>query len=153
MEELLKRLRVAAESDKSTQWYDVVTDEHIAYFEGITELELPGWLCRCYRVIGNGGFGPGYHLAGLPGGCEAAWGDLAESVNELRIHDDCEASFLPLLNWGCNQVSCLDCDDSSVVTFLEGDFHFEEYTFETLLIKWCDGEVPDFETGGFRREQ
>ena len=38
-----------------------------------------------------------------------------------------------------------------MVTLYEGDFHFEDYTFETLLRRWLDGELPALESGEFYR--
>lgn len=151
MDDLIARIRQAARDDTSSRWFAVVDSDLIDYFEGVTGIELPTLLTRCYEEISNGGFGPGFHVAGLPGGHEAAWGDLIESVNELRLHDDCEDSLLPLIDCGCNEVLCLDCDDDSIITFLEGDFHQEEYTFETLMERWCLGEIPDLRTGEFYR--
>lgn len=150
MDDLIASICQTARDDGGTQWFDVVKSQQIAIFESALGVQLPELLNRCYSEISNGGFGPGYHLAGLPGGCEAAWGNLALSVKELRNHEDCEHSLLPLIDWGCNQVSCVDCDDGLVVTFLEGDFHHEEYTLDTLLARWCEGEIPDLRTGEFR---
>ena len=143
MDELIARIRQTAREDSDTKWFDVATPEQISYFEDVLDVELPALLKRCYTEISSGGFGPGYGVAGLPGGHETAWGDLIESVKELRLHEDCDDSLLPLIDWGCNEVTCVDSDDGLVVTFLEGDFHQEDYTFETLMERWCQGEMPD----------
>ena len=149
MDELVDLLRHTARADPNSTWFDVVTLDHISYFENALDLALPDLLKRCYTEVSNGGFGPGYGVAGLPGGHEAAWGDLAKSVVELRSNDGCEDSLIPIIDWGCNKVTCVDCDDGLIVTFLEGSFHHEDYTFDSLMKRWCMGEIPNPGSGVF----
>jgi hypothetical protein len=154
MDDLIERIRWTACNHSETQWFDVVTAEHIAYVEMIVDVQFPELLKRCYTEIGNGGFGPGYGLTGLPGGYESSWGDLVQTTAELRELDDCEDGFLPVIDWGCAQMMCVDCDDDDlIVTCLEGGFHYEDYSFQTLLERWCEGKVPDLYTGMFTPER
>jgi hypothetical protein len=57
----------------------------------------------------------------------------------------------PVIDWGCAQFSLIDCDDLQMFTLYEGDFHYEEHTFEKLLLRWLDGESPALESGEFHR--
>lgn len=151
MDNIIARLHDAAHNDPDSGWHDVVTTEHIAYVESVIDIELPKLLKRCYTEISNGGFGPAYGITGLPGGHESSWGDLIQTVAELRKLDECEDGWLPLIDWGCAQFLCVDCDnDDLIVTLYEGDFHQEGYSFQTVLERWVQGEIPDLDTGEFR---
>jgi hypothetical protein len=150
LDERIVRVRDAARRDSSSVWYPVVTDAHIEFVEAALDVELPELLKRCYLEIGNGGFGPGYHLTGLPGGHESSWGDLLQTTEELRRLEDGEESWLPIIDWGCNEFTIVDCDDDQIVTLYEGDFHDEDYSLETLFDRWIEGKVPDLSTGEFR---
>jgi hypothetical protein len=141
MDDLLPQLRAAAQADDSTQWYDVVSDSQVEYVESAIGIEFPALLKQCYTQISNGGFGPGYGITGLPGGHESSWGDLIETVEELRRHEDCEEAYLPLIDWGCGHFTCIDCDDEDMaVTLKDGDFHHEEFNLRELMYRWCRGE-------------
>ena len=136
MGESLSELRIAAQADEATHWFDVATSSQVEYVERVIEIELPVLLRRCYTEISNGGFGPGYGITGLPGGHESSWGDLIESVVELRRLEDCEDGYLPLVDWGCGEFTCIDCDDDNlVVTLIDGEFHHEEISLETEPIR------------------
>lgn len=150
MDDLITDINQTARNDAKSRWFAVVDHEQIEFVESVIDVQLPTLLKRCYTEISNGGFGPGYGITGLPGGHKSSWGDLIESVAELRALEDCEDNFLPLIDFGCAQILCVDCDDNErIVTSIEGDFHFEEYTLETLMARWCEGETPDLETGEF----
>lgn len=150
--DLIERVRVVASASGETQSFDAVTPDQIAYVESLLDIEIPHMLKRCYLEIGNGGFGPGYGIIGLPLGHESSWGDLVATVTELRRIEDCTVSLLPIIDFGCAQIMCVDCDDDEIiVNCLEGDFHYEEYTLTQLLERWCDGEIPNLHTGLFER--
>ena len=137
MDNLIAQLRDAARTDPESRWFDTINDEHIAYVESVVDIELPILLKRCYTEISNGGFGPAYGITGLPGGHESSWGDLIQTVAALRESDDCEDGWLPLIDWGCAQFLCVDCDnDDLMVTLYNDDFHPEDYSFQTLLEHW-----------------
>src|SRR5579884_3437758 len=90
-------------------------------------------LSRAYQEISNGGFGPGL-LIGLPGGHESSWGDLLQTWGVFQDDPDCEEGWLPIIDWGCAQVSLIDCeDDFQMVSLYEGEFHSESYSFEDLM--------------------
>lgn len=154
MLELIAKLRETASADKASQWFDVVSLDQIEYVEAVIDLRLPELLRQCYRKVSNGGFGPGYGITGLPGGHESSWGDLLQTVAEARKLDDCEDCWLPLIDWGCAQFLCVDCDDGDlIVTLMDGEFRHEDYNLHMLLERWCAGEVPDLESGMFHSVQ
>ena len=74
-----------------------------------------------------------------------------EHARQHRDDEEYEEQWLPVIDWGCAQFSLIDCDDRSMVTLYEGEFHPEDYSFETLQSRWLDGELPALHTGGFYR--
>lgn len=152
MDDLIAHIRQAARDDSNSRWFEVADDEQIDFVESVIDIQLPTLLRRCYSEISNGGFGPGHGITGLPGGHKSSWGDLIESAAELRALEDCEDSFLPLIDIGCAQMLCVDCDeDEMIVASIEGEFHHEKYNLTTLLERWCLGDIPDLHTGSFYR--
>jgi hypothetical protein len=151
MKGLFTRLRQAAQEDTATIWFDVVPAASIEFAEEFFGFALPKLLKRSYMEISNGGFGPG-PVIGLPGGYESSWGDLIKTRTELERDEECEDGWLPIIDWGCAQFSIIDCDnDFQIVSLYEGDFHCEDYSFDTLLKRWLDGELPELRSGGFYR--
>lgn len=148
MKKLLLRLREAVHADPETVWFDTVSSADIEAAESFLGFDLPKLLARCYVHIGNGGFGPG-PLIGLPGGYESSHGDLLQTWTALQENVECEEVWLPIIDWGCNQYSLIDCDDSQMVTFYDGEFHIEDYTFDELLTHWLAGEIPELHSGEF----
>ena len=65
---------------------------------------LPDLLRQVYQNVGNGGFGPGYGLFGLP--------TSADDERQLQTNPPWPVALLPLCNWGCGIVSYLDCSRS-----------------------------------------
>lgn len=152
MKGLLSRLRDAARADPETVRFEVVAPGSIEATEAFFDFPLPKLLKRAYLEIGNGGFGPG-PLIGLPDGYESSWGDLLKTWAVMQEDEDCERSWLPIIDWGCAQFSLVDCDDSQMVTLYEGEFHPEDYSFEQLIRRWLDGELPELHGGGFYRRE
>lgn len=152
MDDLITQIREAARNNSDTPWFDVVTGEHITYVESVIGIEVPDLLKKCYTEVSNGGFGPGYGITGLPGGYESSWGDLIQAVAQLRKLEHCEERWLPLIDFGCAQMLCVDCDDDEmIVVSIEGDFHHEECDFTTLMERWSRAKLPDLHSGLFDR--
>ncbi|MEZ6073062.1 MAG: SMI1/KNR4 family protein [Pirellulales bacterium] len=153
-DDLITRIREAARRDETTQWFCVTTPEQIAYVESIISIQLPELLKQCYMQIGNGGFGPSYGITGLPGGHESSWGDLIQTVEGLRQLEECEQGWLPLIDYGCAEMLCVDCDEEElVVVSLQGEIDYKDYDFTTVMERWCEGKIPDLRSEGFIRER
>ena len=150
LDQLIIDLRQTAETDPKTVWYPTVSNEKVFQAEQWLGFKLPRILKRVYIEISNGGIGPGYRLGGLPGGNDCAWGDILASTEELKRNEEYEEGWLPVLDWGCNQVTMVACEDGgSIVTWLEGDVQYEDYDLDELLHRWTKGERPDISAGGF----
>ena len=73
---------------------------------------LPDLLRQVYQHVGNGSFGPGYGLFGIPTSAE----DEKESavgqylmLRQLQTDPTWPVGLLPLCDWGCGILSYLDC--------------------------------------------
>jgi len=152
LDQLINDLKETAKKDPKTVWYSPVSDAKVLYAEDLLGFKLPVIPKRIYTELSNGGIGPGYKLGGLPGGNDCAWGDILASTDELRRSEEYEDGWLPVLDWGCNQVTMVDCeDDGKIVTWLEGDVQHEDYDLNEFLYRWTKGERPDISTGEFVR--
>jgi SMI1 / KNR4 family (SUKH-1) len=85
---------------------------------------LPSSLAAVYVHVGNGGFGPGYGLIGLPGGYTGGEnGSIVELYETRRNPDPSDTNWVwpeavvPFCEWGCAIYSCVDCRLGSVQTF------------------------------------
>lgn len=80
--------------------------------EGKLGFRLPDLLRQVYENVGNGGFGPGYGLFGLPTSIddekESAVGQYL-MLRELQTNPSWPTALLPLCDWGCGIASYLDC--------------------------------------------
>lgn len=151
MKKLLDRLREAARTDPETVWSGVATPADIEAAEDFLGFAIPKLLKRLYLEISNGGFGPG-PLMGLPGGY-ALSRDVLTIWEEFQEDGEFEEGWLPIIEWGCGNFSLIDCVDLHMVTLYEGHFHLEDYTFETMLRRWLDGESPALHSGKFSRNE
>jgi len=149
-DDLLSALRTraanpATRTDNGTLWtppYQPVTAETIAETEAGLEALLHPFLRRVYVEVGNGGFGPGYGLAGLAGGYGASEGEsLLERYRRLRAEQWPE-KLLPLFDWGDAIWSCLDATSlqGTIVTHddVEGPT-LTDFSIRSWLKAWVDG--------------
>jgi hypothetical protein len=115
---------------------------------------LPPLLCRMYTEIANGGFGPGYGLIGVAGGCTDDLGrniaDISADKNSpgfQKYFPDWPMRSISICHWGCAMYSIVDCS-----TIEYQMFHFEpnnldiaDYliphhrTFDEYMTAWVDG--------------
>lgn len=65
--------------------YPPASDEEIAWAENGIGAPLPPLIRELYRQVGNGGFGPGYGIAGLRGGKQIYKRDFVENVQNSAI--------------------------------------------------------------------
>ena len=88
------------------------TLEQIATAEHKMGLRLPRLLHQVYERVGNGGFGPGYGLFGLPTSAEDEKESLVGQylmLRQLQTDPPWPVGLLPLCDWGCGIASYLDC--------------------------------------------
>jgi SMI1-KNR4 cell-wall len=124
-DEAIRAIKAKATSDAASPVYPVATRIEIAEAERLLGLSLPSFYVRLLTEVGNGGFGPGYRIIGIP-----PWGfqdpDLGGSLIDAYVERTAPATgawrvpkgLLPLCNWGCCQISYVDClsQEASVVT-------------------------------------
>jgi hypothetical protein len=97
---------------------------------------------RLFKEVGNGGFGPGDGLIGIPGGSL----DAAErSVIELRqgLFSDHEKlqmpSVVPLCDWGGGIWSCVDCETGAILSMSEFGLRDLEQGLHSWFEDWTSG--------------
>ncbi len=82
-----------------------VEETQIAQAEARLGFRLPELLRRLYLSVGNGGFGPGNGLFGVP----PVPGSDDTIVGRYPNEKSWPTGLLPLCDWGCGILSCLDC--------------------------------------------
>jgi len=97
---------------------------------------------RLFKEVGNGGFGPGDGLIGIPGGSL----DVSErSAIELRrgLFSDYEKlpmpSVVPLCDWGCGIWSCVDCETGAILSMSEFGLRDLEQGLHSWFEDWISG--------------
>jgi hypothetical protein len=132
-EDLLTRIRVRADDPRTrTNNFDpgfparFAPAPEAALSDAVRRLgsPLPAFLARVYLEVGNGGFGPGYGLIGLPGGYTGDEGgsvvDLYESRRAWATDGRGQRwpeAVVPFCEWGCAIYTCVDCHSGAVLTF------------------------------------
>jgi hypothetical protein len=97
---------------------------------------------RLLQEVGNGGFGPGDGLIGLPGGTLDGNG---RSIIELRevLWLDADTPLplpvVPLCDWGCAIYSCIDCETGAILTISEDGLKDTGREFHAWLEDWVSG--------------
>ena len=89
---------------------------------------LPAFLAEVYQAVGNGGFGPGYGVIGLPGGFKHDEGrSIVEMYQSYHVTSADDPTWhwpdglVPLCDWGCAIFSCVDCSTGAIITFDPGE--------------------------------
>ncbi len=124
-DDVIRAINVRVSSDVESSVYPVATHSEIGEAERLLGVSFPPFYVRLLTEVGNGGFGPGYGVIGIPPrGFQDA--DLKGSLIEAYLErtapgDDAwrvPKGLLPLCNWGCAQFSYVDClsREASVVT-------------------------------------
>jgi hypothetical protein len=93
--------------------------------------------------VGNGGFGPGYGLIGLPGGAPGVDGHFLVEFSRLLLLEP-GASSLPgpivvLWDWGCGVWACIDCETGAVLTIAEDGLKDSGQTICAWFEDWVSG--------------
>ncbi|AUG81831.1 glucan biosynthesis protein [Kitasatospora sp. MMS16-BH015] len=120
---LLQRVRSAAAESENLR--DPVALQRLDAAEQQLGFRLHPLLAALYTTVGNGGFGPRDALFEL---CDAALSDSMETAlgnYTLASADHSDpvlswpAGVLPILDWGCGMLACVDCRsaDGTVLLF------------------------------------
>lgn len=115
--------------------------------EAALGFNIPPLLKSIYLTIGNGGFGPGYGIAGVTGGAGSDLGTLVETYREILKGAEylglpwC-SGLLPFCGWGCNIFSCVDCNDPFYGVYQSEDCVARQmnFTLDDFFDKWVNGE-------------
>jgi hypothetical protein len=100
---------------------------------------------RLLTEVGNGGFGPGYGLIGLPGGAPGVDGHFLVEFSRLLLLEP-GASSLPgpvvvLCDWGCGVWGCLDRETGAVLTIAEDGLKDSGQTICPWFEDWVSGAI------------
>jgi hypothetical protein len=97
---------------------------------------------RLFEEIGNGGFGPGDGLIGLPGGALDVNGrSIVELKSILWLDRDTPLppAIIPLCDWGNGMWSCIDSNTGAILTLSEFGFKEMGQNFHSWLEDWVHG--------------
>lgn len=118
------RTRTDLAKDARRLSFPPVSTTEIEQCERRLGFRIPPTLAEVYRRVGNGGFGPGTGVIGLPGGFTDVDGNSIVERYEIRrlprSHDSTWAwpdGLVPICDWGCAVSSCIDCHAGSIITF------------------------------------
>jgi hypothetical protein len=110
------RLATDEAADAASDATAPLDDGSILRAEGIIGHRLPGLLRDAYRLVGDGGFGPGYGLLRLLPDPDSSDVESVIGLYEGLCSSDPEdpawswpAQLVPLCDWGCAIRSCVDC--------------------------------------------
>jgi hypothetical protein len=136
-EDLIARIRARADDPRTRTdnadiaprpWFPAVSASELAGCERRLGFRLPAFLADVYQQVGNGGFGPGYGLIGLPGGFAHDEGKSIVEMYESYFIASAEDpswqwpnALVPICDWGCAIFSCVDCDVGAIITFDPGE--------------------------------
>jgi hypothetical protein len=124
-DEIIGAIQVKVARDAKSSVHPVAAESEIAEVERILGFSLPRFYVRILTEVGNGGFGPGYGIIGIPprGFQDSDLGtSLIDAYLERSVLGDdrwrLPKGLLPLCNWGCACFSYVDCmnKEASVVT-------------------------------------
>jgi hypothetical protein len=97
---------------------------------------------RLLTEVGNGGFGPGYGLIGLPGGTMGVDGHSLVALSRLLLDESGPSSSVPvvvLCDWGCGTWACIDCETGAVLTIAEDGLKDSGQTICAWFEDWVSG--------------
>jgi|SRR5579863_3603352 len=106
-DDLIARIRARADDPP----FPTVSASAVADAERRLGFGLPSFLAQVYQEVGNGGFGPGSGVIGLPGGFPS---DGGKSIVELYVvvvpRDDSGIPGLAVAGWPCADLRLRLCD-------------------------------------------
>lgn len=151
-DELIRAIRLRAQDPRTRTDYadrgcpELAPPAHpdvVANSESNLGFHLHPFHRRLLTEVGNGGFGPGDGLIGLPGGRRD---DRGHSLIELRdvLWTDAKTAGLPpnvvaLNDWGDAIWSCVDAQSGHVLTLDEGGLTDTGQTLHSWFDEWISG--------------
>jgi hypothetical protein len=98
---------------------------------------------RLLTEVGNGGFGPGAGLIGLPGGAPGVDGHFLVEFSRLLLLEPGALSLpgpiVVLCDWGCGVWGCIDCETGAVLTIAEDGLKDSGQTICAWFEDWVSG--------------
>jgi hypothetical protein len=97
---------------------------------------------RLLTEVGNGGFGPGYGLVGLPGGILDVDGRSLLELSRMLLLELSASPPFPvsfLCDWGCGVWGCIDCETGAVLTIAEDGLKDSGQTICAWFEDWVSG--------------
>ena len=97
---------------------------------------------RLLTEVGNGGFGPGYGLVGLPGGISDVDGRSLVELSRMLLLELSASPPFPvsfLCDWGCGVWGCIDCETGAVLTIAEDGLKDSGQTICAWFEDWVSG--------------
>lgn len=153
MEETLRAFRrlhleFVNEGRKPSNLYQPARPEEVEEAEALLQFSLPTFLRTLYLEVENGGFGPGYGLAGVGSGAPleddmmveryVLWRDPPEDFSYWKW----PFGYLPVCHWGCAIYSVIDCTGPNAPVYR---FAAEEYKPGKVLEDVLKFEQPSLE--------
>lgn len=122
--------------------YPPVTTAALESAEKMLGFALPMTLHQIYLQVGNGGFGPGYGLLGLPGGATDDLGENLVSIYRTYRQSspddpywDWPQRLLPICHLGCAMYACVDCNTTEgIMIWFEPNPHRDGETWDDAFI-------------------
>lgn len=100
---------------------------------------------RLLTEVGNGGFGPGAGLIGLPGGAPGVDGHFLVEFSHLLLLEPGTSSLpgptVVLCDWGCGVWGCIDCETGAVLTIAEDGLKDSGQTICAWFEDWVSGVI------------
>ena len=131
-----------ADSQMPAKVFSVASDADVDALEGDLGFSIPGFYRDLLTSVGNGGYGPGYGLAGTLHGARPEGdyvADLYKAFREPRPHDplwNWPGKLLPAAHMGCGMYWCIDCAGS------EGRVIWFEPNPHEVGKPWDDAMIP-----------
>lgn len=97
---------------------------------------------RLLTEVGNGGFGPGAGLVGLPGGTLDIDGRSLVELSRilgLELGTSSPVPAVVLCDWGCGVRGCIDCETGAVLTIAEDGLKDSGQTICAWFEDWVSG--------------
>ncbi|MHB8628471.1 MAG: hypothetical protein ACYDBJ_27965 [Aggregatilineales bacterium] len=155
-----RRTQMTEKHSKKSYIYPSVSPQQVRDAEEVLGFRLPDLVREIYLQVGNGGFGPGYGIAGLGGGFKVYTGTLVEECQFFRAMKDPYPGFgwdnrgwdwkhhyIIYGYWGCTITTVVDCEFASLPVYSLDAETLKPHSSATLRQWWSDwlaGQVKQY---------